>query len=170
MQGRVIPLTTPADLGTQNGPMISLNSYRKLIKPAQKRVWQFIKSRTRASLFLHSCGSVRQFLPDWIDLGLDILNPVQVAAKDMAPKELKREFGGDLTFWGGGCDTQKVLTFGTPEEVEKEVRQRISAFAPGGGFVFNQIHNIQPQVPPQNILRMFEAVLKYGSYPIRESD
>jgi len=145
--------------------MISLKTYRNFIKPAQKKVWQFIKSKTQARLFLHSCGSVRQFLPDWIELGLDILNPVQVAAKGMDPKELKREFGKDLTFWGGGCDTQKVLSFGTPEDVENEVRRRISEFAPGGGFVFNQIHNIQPQVPPQNILRMFETVLKYGTYP-----
>jgi len=155
------------DLGTQKGPMISLKTYRNFIKPAQKKVWQFIKSKTQARLFLHSCGSVRQFLPDWIELGLDILNPVQVAAKGMDPKELKREFGKDLTFWGGGCDTQRVLSFGTPEDVENEVRQRIYEFAPGGGFVFNQIHNIQPQVPPQNILRMFATALKYGNYPVR---
>jgi uroporphyrinogen decarboxylase len=97
---------------------------------------------------------------------VDILNPVQVAAADMDPAELKREFGRDLTFWGGGCDTQNVLTFGTPDDVEREVRQRIAALAPGGGFVFNQIHIIQPQVPAENILRMFEAVLRYGTYPI----
>ena len=155
------------DLGTQHAPMISLETYRRLVKPAQKRVWQFIKTKTEARLFLHSCGSVRAFIPDLIELGVDILNPVQVAAKDMDPKELKAEFGKDLTFWGGGCDTQRVLTFGTPEEVEKEVRTRISELAPGGGFVFNQIHNIQPQVPPENVLRMFETVLKYGGYPIR---
>jgi uroporphyrinogen decarboxylase len=155
------------DLGTQHGPMISPEAYRKLVKPAQKRVWQFIKGRTKAYLFLHSCGSVRKFIPDWIELGLDILNPVQVAAKDMDPGELKREFGKDLTFWGGGCDTQRVLTFGTPDDVEKDVRKRIAQFAPGGGFVFNQIHNIQPQVPPENIVRMFETVLKYGVYPLR---
>jgi uroporphyrinogen decarboxylase len=147
--------------------MISPEAYRKLVKPAQKKVWQFIKSRTKTYLFLHSCGSVRKFIPDWIELGLDILNPVQVAARDMDPKELKREFGKDLTFWGGGCDTQRVLTFGTPDDVEKEVRQRIAEFAPGGGFVFNQIHNIQPQVPPENIVRMFETVLKDGTYPLR---
>ena len=154
------------DLGTQHGPMISPEAYRKLVKPAQKRVWQFIKSRTKASLFLHSCGSVRKFIPDWIELGLDILNPIQVAARDMDPKELKREYGKNLTFWGGGCDTQRILTFGTPDDVEKEVRLRISEFAPGGGFVFNQIHNIQPRVPPENILRMFETVLKFGTYPL----
>lgn len=155
------------DLGTQHAPMISLDTYRRLVRPAQKRVWQFIKSKTEAHLFLHSCGSVRAFIPDLIELGVDILNPVQVAAKDMDPKELKAEFGKDLTFWGGGCDTQRVLTFGTPDEVEKEVRKRISELAPGGGFVFNQIHNIQPQVPPENVVRMFETVLRSGGYPIR---
>jgi uroporphyrinogen decarboxylase len=154
------------DLGTQNGPMISPDTYRKLVKPAQKRVWQFIKSRTKAFLFLHSCGAVRRFIPDWIELGLDILNPVQVAARDMDPKTLKAEFGRDLTFWGGGCDTQHVLTFGTPDDVEREVRRRIYELGPGGGFVFNQVHNIQPQVPAANILKMFETVFEYGTYPI----
>ena len=155
------------DMGTQQGPMVSPETYRRLIKPAQKKVWQFIKSKTKAFLFLHSCGSVRKFIPDFIELGLDILNPVQVAARDMDPKELKSEFGKDLTFWGGGCDTQKLLSFGTSEDVENEVKKRISELAPGGGFVFNQIHNIQPQVPPENILRMFEALHKYGAYPIQ---
>jgi len=155
------------DMGTQQGPMVSPEAYRRLIKPAQKRVWQFIKSRTPAFLFLHSCGSVREFIPDFIEMGLDILNPVQVAAKDMDPVVLKREFGKDLTFWGGGCDTQHVLPFGAPDDVEKEVRRRVSELAQGGGFVFNQVHNIQPHVPPENILRMFETALRYGTYPIK---
>lgn len=155
------------DLGTQTAPMVSPKTYRRMIKPAQKRVWQFIKSRTDAQLFLHSCGSVRAFIPDLIEIGVDILNPVQVAATGMDPKELKAEFGKDLTFWGGGCDTQKVLTFGTPDEVEAEVRQRIAELAPGGGFVFNQIHNVQPQVPAENILRMLDTALEYGRYPLR---
>jgi uroporphyrinogen decarboxylase len=155
------------DMGTQQGLMVSPETYRRLIKPAQKRVWQFIKSKTKAFLFLHSCGSVRKLIPDFIELGIDILNPVQVAAKDMDPKELKSEFGKDLTFWGGGCDTQNVLPFGTPEDVEKEVKKRISELAPGGGFVFTQVHSIQPQVPPENILRMFEAAHKYGVYPLK---
>ena len=155
------------DIGTQQGPMVSPETYRKLVKPAQKRVRKSIKNKTKAFLFLHCCGSVRKFLPDFIDMGLDILNPVQVAAKDMDPKELKSEFGKDLTFWGGGCDTQNVLAFGNPDDVEKEVKQRIAELAPGGGFVFNQIHNIQPQVPAENILRMLEAAQKYGAYPIK---
>jgi uroporphyrinogen decarboxylase len=155
------------DLGSQGGPLISPATYRSMIKPAQRRVWQFIKSRTNAKLFLHSCGSIRTFIPDLIELGIEILNPVQVSAAGMNPEELKAEFGKDLTFWGGGCDTQSVLTFGTPAEVEREVRGRIAALAPGGGFVFNQIHNIQPQVPAENILAMFDAVATYGRYPIR---
>ncbi len=154
------------DLGIQNAPMVSPESYRSLIKPAQKRVWQFIKSRTRAFLFLHSCGSVREFIPDFIELGIDILNPIQMSAAGMDPKELKSEFGKDLVFWGGGCDTQKILPFGTPDDVEEEVKIRIGELAPGGGFVFNQVHNIQPHVPPENIVRMFETVLKWGVYPI----
>lgn len=155
------------DLGSQDGPLISPETYRRMVKPAQKRVWQFIKSRTDAKLFLHSCGSVRRFIPDLIEIGVDILNPIQVAAAGMDPKELKREFGNDLTFWGGGCDTQRVLTFGTPDDVEREVRRRIRELAPGGGFVFNQIHNIQPGVPPENVVRMFETVLTHGVYPLR---
>lgn len=155
------------DLGTQSGPMVSPETYRRMIKPAQKRVWQFIKSRTDARLFLHSCGAVRAFIPDLIEIGVDILNPVQVTAKGMDPKDLKAEFGKDLTFWGGGCDTQKVLTFGTPGEVEMEVRRRISELAPGGGFVFNQVHNVQPQVPAENVVRMLDTALEYGRYPLR---
>jgi uroporphyrinogen decarboxylase len=158
---------TSDDLGTQVGPMVSPEVYRKLIKPAQRKVWQFIKGKTEAFLFLHSCGSIRKLIPDFIELGVDILNPVQAAAKDMDPKELKSEFGSDLSFWGGGCDTQGTLAFGTPEDVEEQVKRRISALAPGGGYVFNQIHNIQPQVPPENIVRMFEAALKFGGYPIK---
>ena len=154
------------DLGSQDGPLISPEMYRRLVKPAQKRVWQFIKSRTAARLFLHSCGSVRQFIPDLIEIGVDILNPVQVAAGGMDPQELKREFGRDLVFWGGGCDTQKTLPFGTPDEVEEEVTKRISELAPGGGFVFNPVHTIQPMVPPENIIRMYDTAVKYGAYPI----
>jgi uroporphyrinogen decarboxylase len=158
---------TSDDLGAQNGPMVSPETYRRSIKPAQKRLWGFIKSKTKAALFLHSCGSVRELIPDFIELGIDILNPVQVSATGMEPSALKAEFGRDMTFWGGGCDTQKILTFGTPDDIEEEVKRRIFELAPGGGFVFNQVHNIQPQVPPDNIVRMLESALKYGVYPIR---
>jgi len=154
------------DLGTQNGPMVSPETYRKLIKPVQKKVWQSIKAKTDAFLLLHSCGSVRTFIPDFIELGVDVLNPIQVTAKDMVPGELKSEFGEDISFWGGGCDTQGTLPYGKPDDVEEEVKRRISELAPGGGYVFNQIHNIQPQVPPENIVRMLEAALEHGTYPI----
>jgi uroporphyrinogen decarboxylase len=154
------------DLGAQNGPMVSPETYRKLIKPVQKKVWQSIKAKTDAFLLLHSCGSVRTFIPDFIELGVDVLNPIQVTAKDMVPGELKSEFGEDISFWGGGCDTQGTLPYGKPDDVEEEVKRRISELAPGGGYVFNQIHNIQPQVPPENIVRMLEAALEHGTYPI----
>jgi uroporphyrinogen decarboxylase len=154
------------DVATQNGPMMSLDIYRKLIKPAHRKVWGLIKKKTRAALFLHSCGSVRQLIPDFMDLGVDILNPIQVSAADMDPKRLKAEYGKDLVFWGGGCDTQQVLPFGTPAEVKKEVKRRIGELAPGGGFVFNQVHNIQPRVPAENILMMLDTAFEAGAYPI----
>lgn len=154
------------DVCTQDGPMMSPETYRKIIKPAQKRVWQLIKQKSNAALFYHSCGAVRKLIPDFIEMGVDILNPIQVSASGMKPKELKAEFGEEIVFWGGGCDTQSILPFGTPNDVENEVKRRISEMAPGGGFVFNPVHNIQPQVPPENILRMFDSAFQYGTYPI----
>lgn len=129
-------------------------------------MWRFLKSNSDAFIFVHSCGSICEFLSDFIDAGMDIINPVQVSAANMDSKKLKREFGGKVTFWGGGCDTQTILPYGTPEEVKKEVKRRIRDFAPGGGFVFAQVHNIQPDVPVENILAMYEAVREYGKYPI----
>jgi len=117
-----------------------------------------------AYIFIHTCGSVYEFIPDFIEMGIDILNPVQVSAKNMDTKKLKDEFGKDITFWGGGCDTQEVLPFGTPSEVEEEVKKRIEDLAPDGGFVFTQVHNIQAGVPPENIMAMYEAVKNFGKY------
>lgn len=154
------------DIATQNGPMMSLDIYRKIIKPAHRKVWGLIKKKTKAALFLHSCGSIRQLIPDFLDLGVDILNPVQVSATDMDPWKLKADYGKDLVFWGGGCDTQQILPFGTTDEVQKEVKRRIAELAPGGGFIFNQVHNIQPKVPPENILAMLDTAFEYGTYPI----
>jgi len=148
------------DLGTQNGPMLSLDCYRRMILPHQKRLFGFIKSKTRAALLLHSCGSVRRFIPDLIEAGVDALNPVQVSAAEMDTAELKRQFGKDLCFWGGGCDTQRVLNYGQRETIEREVARRVADLAPGGGFVFTQVHNIQPDVPPENIMAMIEAFRK----------
>ena len=153
------------DLGMQNGPQISPGHYREIIKPKHERLYRYIKEHIDAFLFLHTCGSVYDFIPDLIEIGVDILNPVQVSAKNMDTERLKEEFGERITFWGGGCDTQRVLPFGTPKEVEKEVKKRIEDLAPGGGFVFTQVHNIQAGVPPENIMAMYKAVKKYGKYP-----
>jgi uroporphyrinogen decarboxylase len=134
-------------------------------KPYQKKLWQIIKENTGAYLFLHSCGSIYNFIPELIAMGVDIINPVQVTAKDMDTKRLKQEFGKKLSFWGG-IDTHHVLPFGTPEDVEIEVKKRISDMAPGGGYVLTAVHNVQPGVSPENFCRMYEAAQKYGKYPI----
>ncbi len=152
------------DLGAQQGPQLSPEMFRKLVKPHMARLYTFMKSKMDAKLFLHSCGSVYDFIPDLIEMGVDILNPVQVSAKNMDSKKLKAEFGNDIIFWGGGCDTQKVLPSGTVADVRDEVKRRIDDFAPGGGFVFTQVHNIQPGVPPENIVAMFDAALEFGNY------
>jgi uroporphyrinogen decarboxylase len=151
------------DLGTQNSLMISPEMYRKYIKPRHTRLFSFIKKQApHIKVFLHSCGAVRQLIPDFIESGVDILNPVQVSARDMDTKLLKKEFGEAITFWGGGVDTQRILPYGSVQEVKDEVRRRIDDLAPGGGFVFNTIHNIQADVPPQNIEAMLAALSEYG--------
>ncbi len=152
------------DLGMQDGPLISPDTWRKLVKPSAKKLYTFMKERMSAKLFLHSCGSVYDFIPDLIEMGVDILNPVQVSARNMDSKKLKAEFGNDIVFWGGGCDVQRVLPMGTPAEVRDEVKRRIDDFAPGGGFVFAGIHNIQPDVPPENIVAFYDAALEFGGY------
>ena len=157
------------DLGTQAGPQLSLRMYRRLVKPYQKQVWQYIKARSGLPVFLHCCGGVYPLIPDLIDAGVDILNPVQISAAGMDPVRLKREFGGDLVFWGGGADTQRVLPEATPAEVADHVRRQIEILAPGGGFVFNQVHNIQPNVPPGNIVAMLDSALAYGRYDSNRS-
>lgn len=151
------------DLAIQTGPAISLNLYRKLVKPLQRQLFESIKKRTGAKLFYHSCGSVYQFIGDLLEIGIDILNPIQVSAQDMDTKRLKKEFGKELTFWGG-CDTQRVLPFGTPDEVKDEVKKRIDDLAEEGGFVLNSVHNIQADVPPENILAMFDMARDYGKH------
>lgn len=153
------------DLGIQNGPMVSPALYRKYLKPRQAELFATIRRYTQAKIHYHTCGSVYALIPDFIEIGVDILNPVQVSAKDMEPERLKREFGDRLSFWGA-VDTQRVLPRGTPEEVEEEVRRRIRELAPGGGYVLCAVHNIQPDVPPENILALFQAGRKYGTYPI----
>jgi uroporphyrinogen-III decarboxylase len=127
----------------------------------------WVHQHTSWKTWLHSCGSIPRILPQLVDSGLDILNPVQLSAGGMDPRWLKREFGDRLTFWGGGVDTQRTLPFGTPEEVAEEVRERVRILAPGGGFVFNTIHNVQQDTPPENIVAAYETARKAGVYPIR---
>ena len=149
---------TGTDFGAQNGPFISPATYRKLYKPFHKAVNDWVHRHTTWKTFIHSCGSVRALIPDFIEAGFDILNPLQTSAAGMEAHALKRDFGAALVFWGGGVDTQRTLPFGTPDEVRREVKERIAIFAPGGGFVFNAIHNIQAGVPVANLLALFEAV------------
>jgi len=149
------------------GPFIAPQTYRDLYKPFHKRVNDWVHKNTQWKTFIHSCGSVLALIEDFIEAGFDILNPVQCSASGMEPLELKKRFGGRISFWGGGVDTQRTLPFGTPEEVKKEVRERIEIFGPGGGFIFNAIHNIQARTPLENVQAMFEAVREYGCYPLR---
>ncbi|MBN1813372.1 MAG: uroporphyrinogen-III decarboxylase [Anaerolineae bacterium] len=151
------------DVCGQDGWLIAPDIYRKMIKPKQRRLLDTIKSKTDAKVYYHGCGAVFDLIPDLIDLGFDILNPVQVSARGMDTKRLKEEYGQDITFWGG-VDTQHVLAFGTPEEVRDEVKRRIDDLASGGGFVFAAVHNIQALVPPENTVTMFETALEHGKY------
>ena len=148
-------IATGDDIATQKGPMMSPGMYRELIWPLQKEQFSFFRERTDAKIFYHTCGSVYDILPEIIDLGVEILNPVQVTAAGMDPKRLKAEFGDRLSFWGG-IDTHRVLPYGTPDDVRAEVRRRISEFGKGGGYVLNAVHNLQPDVPVENILAMYD--------------
>jgi hypothetical protein len=155
---------TGTDFGTQKGPFISPHTYRKLFKPFHVEVNNWIHRNTKWKAFIHSCGSVWALLPDFVDAGFDILNPVQCSAADMGPAQLKERFGDRLTFWGGGVDTQRTLPFGTPEEVRAEVAERIRIFGAGGGFVFNTTHNVQARIPKENLVALYEAVRECGRY------
>jgi hypothetical protein len=153
-----VALITGTDFGTQRGPFISNEDYRRLYKPYHKRINDLIHSRTKWKTFIHSCGSVYKLLPEFIEAGFDILNPVQCSAAEMEPRRLKKEFGRDIVFWGGGVDTQKTIAFGSPDEVYKEARERIDIFNQDGGFVFDAIHNVQGNTPVPNIQAMFKAI------------
>jgi uroporphyrinogen decarboxylase len=153
------------DYGTQTSQLISPRMFRQQLKPHWKVIFDRIKELApHAYRFFHSCGNVRPLIPDFIELGVQILNPVHIRAKGMEPVALKRDFGSSLSFWGGGIDTQSVLPNGSPQEVKDEVCRNIEALAPGGGFVFNPVHNIQADVPVENILAMYEALADYGVY------
>lgn len=148
---------TGDDLGTQHGPQISPAMHREFFLPRQKRLNERIHEKSQMKVFFHSCGGIYPLIAHLIEAGVDILNPVQTACADMQPERLKREFGTDLVFWGGGCETQSTLVYGTPEDVRRQVRERVDIFGAGGGFVFNQIHNVLNGVPPENVVAMFEA-------------
>ena len=152
------------DLASQNSLMISPSLYRSMIKPKQRRLVEAIRRKTPAKIYYHSCGAVAEFIPDFIEVGFDILNPVQLSARGMDPKALKARYGRDIAFWGGGVDTQRTLPFGKPAEVAEEVKRNIDALAPGGGFVFATVHNIQAGVPPENIVAAFDTAREHGRY------
>ncbi len=155
------------DFGAQNGPFVSPKTYRQLFQPFHKQVNNWVHRSTQWKTFIHSCGSVWALLEDFIAAGFEILNPVQCSAAHMNPFDLKTKFGSRMTFWGGGVDTQRTLPFGTTADVRNEVRERIRAFGPGGGFVFNAVHNVQALVPVENVLAMYQAAREYGAYPLR---
>jgi uroporphyrinogen decarboxylase len=146
------------DLGMQTGPLMSPAMYREFFKPRHRLLWTRAKELAPVKVMLHTCGGIRELLPDLIEAGLDAVNPVQITCAGMDAGELKREFGRDLVFWGGGCDTREVLPQGSPEEVRRHVRQQVRTLRPGGGFVFQQVHNIQANVPPENVVAMLEAI------------
>jgi len=146
------------DLGMQTGPQMSPQMYRRIFKPRHQLLWRRAKELADVKVMLHCCGGVRELLPDLIDAGLDAINPVQTNCRGMDPAELKAEFGESLTFWGGGCDTRDILPKGTPAQVSEHVRKQVDILSPGGGFVFQQVHNILADVPPENVVAMFEAV------------
>jgi uroporphyrinogen decarboxylase len=151
------------DYGTQTSQLISPRMFRRQLKPRLKTLFHRIQQLAPdAKLFFHSCGNVRPIIPDLIEIGVEILNPVHVRATGMEPVALKRDFGGALAFWGGGVDTQGVLPHGTPQEVRDDVKRNVEALAPGGGYVFSPVHNIQADVPPENILAMLEGLEACG--------
>jgi uroporphyrinogen decarboxylase len=152
------------DLAGQSGPLFSPAFYRQVVKPRQKRLVQHIRLLTAAKIWYHTCGGCVEYIPDLLDNGVDILNPVQTSASNMDPAVLKQRFGRELVFWGGGCDAQHVLPHAAPAQVREQVRQNLEIFKPGGGYVFNSIHNIQADVPAENIVALYDAAHEYGFY------
>ena len=151
------------DLGMTSGPFMDQETYRMLFKPRHKQLCDYVKSHSSMHTFIHSCGYISSLIPDLIDAGIEIFNPVQTNALNMEPEFLKKEFGQDCTFWGGGVETVGTLNNGTTEQVREQVLQRLEIMSQGGGFVFNTVHNILPDVPPENIIAMFDAVKEFNS-------
>ena len=164
--GDVVDIVLEADdYGTQDSQLVSPDKFRSIFKPRIRDLIAGIKAAApHVKLLFHSCGSVREIIPDFIEIGVDILNPVHITAAGMEPTALKADFGDALCFWGGGVDTQGILPNGTPEQVREDVKRNLEALAPGGGYVFNTVHNIQPDVPPENIVAMCEALHQFGGY------
>ena len=152
------------DMGTQTSPWLSPDMYRRIVKPYHAKFFRHIKQNSNIYIMLHTDGAVYPLIPDFIEMGIDILNPVQYTATGMDLKTLKHDFGNDITFWGGGIDTQHALGFNTPAEIEDEVKQNIDILAPGGGFVFATVHNILEGVPVENIITVFRTAMEYGKY------
>ncbi len=152
------------DLAGQGGPLFQPDFYRRVVKPRHKRLVQSIKPRTTAKIWYHTCGACQGYIPDLLDNGIDILNPVQISAASMEPAELKSRFGQRIVFWGGGIDAQHVLPHADPETVRQHVRRNVETFKPGGGYVFNNVHNIQAGVPAENIVAMYDAAYEAGFY------
>ena len=160
-------LMSCADFGGQQCELFNPLLFKTIYQPVYKKLNDYVHTYCNAKTMFHSCGSIRNILGYLIEAGVDIINPVQTSAGGMDPAELKKEFGEKIVFWGGGADTQDVLPYGTPEEVRQHVKERISIFGPGGGFVFSQIHNLQNDVPFDNVKAMVEAVKEFGSYPVK---
>ena len=150
------------DLGMQTGPQISPAMYREFFKPRHAVLWGRAKQLADVKVKLHCCGGIRPLLDDLIEAGLDAINPVQTSCAGMEPRQLKADFGDRLCLWGGGCDTQSVLPKATQQEVRRHVLERLEIFSPGGGFVFQQVHNVMADVPPENITAMFDAVAEFN--------
>lgn len=163
-EGEVI-VSEADDYGTESSLLISPKMLKDIFFPRLKKLFKFIKEKNpKARIFFHSCGAIREIIPDLIDIGVDILNPIQYKATGMGLKNLKKAFGKEIVFWGGGIDTQKILPFGTSKAVEDEVKRVIDIMAPGGGFVFATVHNLQSDVPIKNIISMLETLKSYGGY------
>jgi uroporphyrinogen decarboxylase len=146
------------DLGMNTGPFMSPATYKNIFKPRHAMLCDYVHKHSGMKTFLHSCGSIYRLMPDLIEAGYDVINPVQTVTQDMEPERLKREFGNDITFWGGGMNTRAILNHAAPQQVYDYARRMIDIFAPGGGFVFNQEHNVMPDVPPENLIAMYKAV------------
>jgi len=161
---RVQAVALNSDLGSQRGPLVNPELYKELCAPYVKEFCDFVHKNTDWKVFLHACGSIKALIPTLIESGIDIINPVQISAENMDPFEIKNTFGKDIVFWGGGCDTQNILGNGSTDAVRKNVQELISVFKPHGGFVFNQVHNIMGNVPPENIVTMLDTAYEESFY------